>query len=171
MNNAKSRVKFLRNRVFVIYMLIVLAAVIFDLLGDRSFGALMLSALPVAALALGCLLVGPWLAPERRKMAFKNWLIGGVLILGVTLIFSSIGDAQAKTGELIFTYAALVLAFPSSLVLPFTVTWIGPLISNTAWIREVVVLIVCVAAGGAEWWVLNWLREKVAQRRRGSVQA
>lgn len=166
MNNPKSWTRFSRNRVLVSYVLIALLAVMFDLFGDRSFGALMISALPIAVLALCCLLVGPWLTPEKRSKAFKNWLIGAVLVLGVALVFASLGDEQAKTGELIFTYAALVFAFPASLVLPFVMTWIGPLTPNSVWIREVIVLLVCVAAGSAEWWMLNWLREKVGQRKR-----
>ncbi len=153
------------NSVLVVYALLVGAALVFDLFGDRAFGALMLAVLPISTIAVVCLHVGPWLSKKSRGTALKHWLIGVVLVLAITLLFSSLGAEQAKTGELIFTYAALTMALPLSLVLPFVMSWSEPLMSSSLTLRVVFAWAICVAAGGVEWWVFGWLRDSVGRRR------
>lgn len=65
----------------VAYGLIVSVALFIDVITDRSFGAAMLSVLPISLVAFACLLTGPWLAEECRTAFFENWLSGAVLML------------------------------------------------------------------------------------------
>jgi hypothetical protein len=148
------------------YALICAGAVGFDLLTDRSFGALMLAVLPVSLLALGCLLVGPWMQGRRRADAARNWFIGALLILLISLGFSLIGADQAKTGELIFTYATLVLVLPVSLVLPLAETVASPLLGSNVLVRIFGVWGICIALAWLEWTALSWLYGSIRQRIR-----
>lgn len=136
----------------------------FDLLMDRSFGALMLAALPVSLLALGCLLVGPWMQGVRRADAARNWFIGALLILLISLGFSLLGADQAKTGELIFTYATLVLVLPASLVLPMVETVASPLLGGNVLVRIFSAWGICLALAWLEWTALSWLYRNIRQR-------
>lgn len=136
--------------VLITYMLICTLALGFDLSTDRSFGALMLAALPISLLALACLVVGPWLEDARRSVALRAWIVGALLILVISLAFSLLGADQAKTGELIFTYAAMIMTLPSSLLLPIAGTWLAPLLGDSVIARIVAAWIVCVAAGWLE---------------------
>ncbi|MFC3379988.1 hypothetical protein ACFOLJ_29705 [Rugamonas sp. CCM 8940] len=137
----------------------------FDLIGDRSFGAFMLSILPISVISLICILVGPFLAKENRHIALKNWLVGTTLVLGVALIFSSLGEEQAKAGELIFTYAAIIMVFPSSLSFPVVLNWAEPYMKNSVMMRLACAWAFCLIAGAVQWWLLGRLRDIVSQRR------
>ena len=154
--------------VLVGYALICVLALGFDLSTDRSFGALMLAVLPMSLLALACLVAGQWLEDARRPAALRAWFVGAFSILVVSIAFSLLGAEQAKTGELIFTYAAMIMALPSSLLLPFVGTWLAPLLDGGVIVRIVVAWIVCVAAGLLQWRLLGWLHAMV--RRRMSSQ-
>jgi hypothetical protein len=142
------------------YGLIILAALGLDLITDRSFGALMLSVLPISAVALGCILVGPWLASDKRTAAFRNWLVGATVTLIIVLAFSSMGAEQAKTGELIFTYALLALALPASLILPFVINWTEFLMRDSVFLRLVFAWIITIMAGGIQWGAFSFLSGK-----------
>ena len=157
--------------VLIVYALICALALGFDLSTDRSFGALMLAVLPISLLALACLVVGPWLEDARRSAASRAWLVGALLILVVSIAFSLLGAEQAKTGELIFTYAAMIMALPSSLLLPFVGTWLAPLLGDSVITRIVAAWIVCVATGWLEWKALGWLYARVRRRMRGQLDA
>lgn len=148
------------------YALICALALGFDLLTDRSFGALMLAVLPISLIALVRLVAGPWLEPARMFSAMRDWFVGASGVLVITIAFSLLGADQAKTGELIFTYALMIMAFPSSLVLPFVTPWLEPLLGGSVVIRIVGAWIVCVAAGWLEWQLLRWLYANIQQRAR-----
>lgn len=150
--------------VLIAYALICAIALGFDLSTDRSFGALMLSVLPLSLVAMACLVVGPWLEGARRSAALRAWLVGALLILGISTAFALLGAEQAMTGELIFTYAAMIMALPSSLVLPFVATWLEPLLGGSVITRIVGTWIVCVAAGWFEWKALEWLYDWIRRR-------
>lgn len=152
--------------VLIAYALICGLAFGFDLSTDRSFGALMLAVLPISLLALVCLVVGPWLEDARRSAALTAWLVGASLILGISIAFSSLGTDQAKTGELIFTYAAMIMGLPSSLLLPFVGAWLPSLLGDNVITRIVAAWIVCVAMGWLEWKVLGWVCTRVGWHMR-----
>jgi hypothetical protein len=151
-----------------VYLLIVVVALAFDLLGDRSFGAVMLSTLPIALVAVACLLVGPWLNDDWQATAWKAWLGGAVLVLGITQGFAGLGAEQAKTGELIFTYAAILMSLPFSLLTPVVINWAEPFVRDSVVLRLIVTWIVCVLAGGVSWSALRWLSSRV-RREKGVV--
>jgi len=142
--------------VLIAYALICSIALGFDLFTDRSFGAVMLSVLPISVLALGCLVVGPWLRGERKRFALQAWFIGALQILIVSTGFSLLGADQAKTGEVVFTYAAMIMALPSSLVLPLVAIAVEPLLGGNVIVRIVSAWVVCVAMGWLEWKALGW---------------
>lgn len=146
------------------YALICAVALGFDLLTDRSFGASMLAVLPISLLALGCLLVGPWMQGGRRARAARNWLIGALLVLLISLGFSLLGADQAKTGEVIFTYATLVLVLPASLVLPLVETLASPLLGSNVLVRILSAWGICLALAWFEWIALSWLCRSIRQR-------
>lgn len=151
------------------YALICVLALGFDLSTDRSFGALMLAVLPISLLAFACLVVGPWIEGARKSTVLRAWIVGALLILAISAAFSLLGAEQAKTGELIFTYAVMVMALPSSLVLPFVATWLEPIIGGSIIGRIIGSWIVCVAAGWLEWEALGWLYAKIRRRMRRRI--
>ena len=153
--------KYLRSWALILYALIFVAALTFDMVTDRSFGALMFAVLPISLIAAVCLLAGPWFALENRSIALKNWAIGATLVLLISIAFASMGAEQAKTGELIFTYAVLIIAVPFSIVLPFVTMWLSPLLDDRVILRIVFAWVICVAAGWLEWQTLSWLRVKI----------
>lgn len=155
--------------VLIAYTLICILALGFDLLTDRSFGALMLAVLPISLVALGCLLVGPWLQGERSLIARRDWFVGALLVLLISIAFARLGADQAKTGELIFTYAALILALPGSLLLPLVAASIEPLLAGSVFMRIISTWVVCIVLGGLEWMALCWLYASVRQRIRGGL--
>lgn len=148
----------------LVYALICVLAVGFDLNTDRSFGALMLAVLPISLVALACLLIGPWLEGRRRFIAARDWLIGALLVLFISTAFALIGADQAKTGELIFTYAALIMGMPASLALPFVEMGVTPLFAGNVFVRIIIAWMVCVAAGWVEWKALSWVYTAIRQR-------
>lgn len=162
--NAKIR----KEKVLIAYVIFIAAALLFDLGSDRSFGALMLSVLPISAIAVGCLIIGPWLAKDTREVALRNWYIGGLLVLMVTMAFSTIGTEQAKTGEIVFTFAALALALPSSLILPFVMTWAEPMLRSDVIFRIAFSWSICMGAGRVQWWLLAWLHGKLQRHTSSS---
>lgn len=159
-----SRVRLQTAWVPITYALICLLALGFDLVTDRSFGALMLATLPISLVALGCLLIGPWLEGRRKFVAARDWFVGALLILLITLGFGALGVEQAKTGELIFTYAVLIMLFPASLVLPFVTMSIEPMLNSNVFLRIISGWTVCIALGWLEWKALSWLLTIIRQR-------
>lgn len=157
--------------VMVAYAVVVGLALGFDLLTDRSFGAFMLAALPISLIALTCLVVGPWLRDAGRLSALKAWLAGASLVLGISIAFSLLGSDQAKTGEMIFAYAAMIMALPSSLVLPLLATWLEPVLGGSVITRIIGAWIVCVAAGWVQWRLLEWAYAGIRQRMSGNKAA
>ena len=150
-----------------VYLFIVVFALGFDLLTDRSFGALMLSVLPISLVAFLYLVVGVWVVEENKENALKGWFAGAFLILVISITFARLGVEQAKTGEDIFTYALIILAFPSSLLLPFAEIWLSDLtIFDNVFIRIIVAWIICVVMGWFEWRILAWLHANTLQRLR-----
>lgn len=158
------KIRFATNGILALYALIVSFALAFDLLTDLSFGALMLSTLPIGLLCGACLLVGPWFERRHNRLFLRNWLIGMLFILAISLVFSNLGFEQAKTGELLATYALLVSSFPSSLALPFAMMWIESTHSNSIWLRIVFAWAVCVGMGLGEWGGLLLLGKKLRRR-------
>jgi len=152
--------------VLISYALICVLALAFDLLTDRSFGAVMLAVLPISLLALMCLVVGPWMEGARKTAALRAWFVGALSILIVSTAFSLLGVDQAKTGELVFTYAAVIMALPGSLVLPFVATWLEPLLGGSIIIRIIGSWIVCVAAGWFQWKALGRVYVVIRDRMR-----
>ncbi len=148
----------------VVYALICVLAVAFDLFTDRSYGALMLAVLPISLVALACLLVGPWLDGKRQFIAKRDWLIGALLVLFISIVFASLGAEQAKTGELIFTYAVLIISLPASLALPFVAMMVEPFLAGNVLMRIITGWAVCVVLGWLEWQALSWLYKTVRQR-------
>lgn len=149
----------------LIYLLICVFSVGLDLATDRSFGAVMLAVLPISFVSLVCLLVGPWMEGNRKLVAARAWLVGALLTLLISIAFGSLGPDQAKTGELIFTYAALIMALPASLVLPFVLLSMEALAPQNVIMRIVASWAVCVAAGWLEWIALTWLCSTIHQRK------
>jgi hypothetical protein len=153
-------------QVLIGYVLICGLALGFDLFADRSFGAVMLAVLPISLLALGCLLIGPWLENKRKLRALRSWFIGASLILSISIAFTLLGPEQAKTGEAIFTYAAMIMALPGSLVLPIIATAIEPLLAGNIIVRIFSAWIVCAAAGYVQWKAFSWIDTAIRQRAR-----
>lgn len=139
------------------YALIAILAITFDLATDRSFGAVMLAVVPISVVALVCLLVGPWLEGESRRAAWKAWLVGAGLVLLITTGFALLGASQAKAGELVFTYAAMLMALPASLVLPFAAGWADPLLGGNVLARILAMWAICAVSGALQWKALVWL--------------
>lgn len=154
-----------RPWVLIGYGLTVALALAFDVLADRSLGALMLSVIPISIIAAFCLISGPWLRPDRQASALRLWMIGAALVLCIALLFSSLGVEQAKTGELILTYAVMAMAVPSSFVLPFAVMLTGSWLAEHAFLRIVYMWIVGVAVGWIQWQILCWLRRTIQRRQ------
>lgn len=150
------------------YAAIFLLALGFDLLTDRSFGALMLAVLPISLVALGCLLVGPWQQGTRNAAAAKCWFVGALLVLLISIAFALLGTVQAKTGELLFSYAILILAFPASLLLPVAAMLIEPMATGSVFLRIVTTWLLCLGLGWLEWKALCWLYANIRQRIRGA---
>jgi hypothetical protein len=84
----------------------------------------------------------------RKRIAARVWFVGYLLVLVISILFSLLGAEQAKTGGLIFAYAAMIMAFPSSLVLPFVVIWFEPLLGSHVVTRITTAWLVCAGAGG-----------------------
>lgn len=143
---------FYNFRIFLyLYIVIISVAFLVELLGDRSFGAVMLSSLPIALLALLYLLVGPWLSKAGKKAAFGCWIVGALIILLIGIFFIQLGREQARDGELLFTYAILIMSFPASLLLPFAVMLTERIISGDIIQRVAFSWIICVLAGALQW--------------------
>lgn len=143
---------------------IMLIALSMDMLGDRSFGLVMVATIPVALVAMGCLLIGPFVSASGQRRALGNWLASAGLVLTMALMFYSRGAEQAKDGELIATYACLLMSFPASLTLPFAMDWGEPLLQGRRFLALFVMWGFCVAAGGILWMLLTALRRHFVRR-------
>lgn len=161
------RVESVPNALFA-YAIVCIFALGFDLLTDRSFDALMLATLPISVIALGCLIVGPWLNGNSQTGAKIGWVIGAVLIFLTSIAFALLGAEQAKTGEVIFTYAVIVLALPGSLALPFFEAFFftGSAFENV-FLRIGSAWSVCFAIGWIEWTAVGSLRSNMRRHRLG----
>lgn len=140
----------------ILYLLLVLATLSFDLLADKSFGALILSILPIALIVFFLLIVGQSMEMNRRYIAIRDLILGAVLILIITSTFCLLGDEQAKTGELIFTYAMLIACMPISFALPFLIEPLGAWFVNNPLIRIILTWMICMGLGWTEWKFLSW---------------
>lgn len=147
------------------YAVIFALALGFDFLTDQSFGAVMLAVLPISLVALICLLAGAFMKGAHKIDALFCWFVGATLILIVSMKFCSLGADQAKTGELIFTHAAMIMALPSSVVLPFVATWLEPLVGGNIMIRLGGAWLVCIGAGWLQWGAFGWMRSGMKERR------
>lgn len=150
----------------VTYAVICVLALGFDLATDRSFGALMLAVLPISLVSLICLFVGPWLEYRRKTAVLRDWFVGALLVLLIAIGFGSLGPDQAKTGELVFTYAVLTMAFPGSLALPFATALMEPLLAESVFMRMLAAWVLCIAFGLLEWVILTLLYVPIRQRVR-----
>lgn len=148
-----------RNRGLATVALILGVALVFDLSTDRSFGAMMLSSLPISLISLFYLLCGPFFNEKGRRIAAINFTTGSFLILLITILFSLLGESQEKTGELIFTYAELILSFPASLSGPIISTWFEPILRNNFGLRITCSWVVGIAIAAIQWRILRWLRK------------
>lgn len=164
MNALICRIRDLKNRGTLTFALILIIALIFDLANDRSFGAVMLSILPISLISLICLLAGPFSSKEIRRIAQVNWAIGSILILLITFIFSLLGEEQEKAGELIFSYAVLILAFPLSIIYPVISNWLEPILRDSFILRLICGWTVAIVAGALQWHAISWLRETAIRR-------
>ena len=153
----------------VIYAFIFVLALGIDLLTDRSFGALMLAVLPMSLIALVNLIAGPWQKGMYKVAALRAWTVGSVLILIISIAFSLLGVDQAKTGELVFTYAAMIMSFPGSLVLPLAATWTERMFETHVIGRIFGAWALCAAAGWVEWTALGWLYARIQQQMRKQI--
>lgn len=140
------------------YLLVCVGAISFDLRTDRSFGATMLATIPLAAVAITCLLVSPWVKDPLRLSLWRSWCGGALLLLVITLFFSTLGFEQARTGELILTYALLILAFPVSLAIPIIDAAVGSALPGSTVLRVILAWTVTVALAYFEWRALTRLR-------------
>jgi hypothetical protein len=145
-----------------VYGFMLAVAVAFDLLSDRSHGAILLSTIPISVLAILCLLIGPWLSGRFRRVAWRGWAAGSIINLAIVLWFSGLGAEQAKVSELVFTYAVLIGSLPGSLVMPFGLSWLEPLLRDHLTLRLLAAWTLCVMGGLATWSCLRWI-----SRRRG----
>lgn len=102
-----------------LYLSIGIIAIAFDIFGDRSGGAVSLASIPIAALAMGCFLIGQFCKGPLSKLLFVNWLFGAILVFAGLIYIGIHGASALKDGELVFTYAMLMIAPPASFVLPF----------------------------------------------------
>ena len=123
----------------------------------------MFAVLPISLIALACLIVGPWYRDIRKSIALSGWLVGTALIMLISIMFSLLGADQAKTGAVLFTYAALLMALPGSFLLPFVVAAVGPLRfgGESSVCYVVVAWSISMVIGGLEWKVLEWVYARI----------
>lgn len=146
------------------YLVVCLAAVTFDLRTDKSFGATMLSTIPLAIIAVACLFASAWANDASRLSLWRAWCGGALLLLLITLMFSIRGVEQEKTGELIFTYALLILAFPASLAIAFTEAALGSALPASTMVRVLLFWGMGVALAYLQWRALIRLRAIIRRR-------
>ena len=141
------------------YAAVVFVAVIFDVVTDRTFGALVVATLPIGAIAQLCLLFGPWTTKQRSTLLI-GWALGMALILGFTVFFAARGAEESKVAETIFAYAGLVAAFPTSLIYPIAAANADSagLMPAHPIARVVATWIFVVGAGSAQWWLIASMR-------------
>lgn len=147
-----------------IYIGIVLVAVVIDLATDRSGGAISIATLPIALVAASYFLAGQIKAGVERRRQFVSWLLGALLVFLGLVVFAARGGDASKDGELIFTYAMLLVAPPASLLLPFS-----PLNStghalNDVLLRSLSGWIFCIVLGVIQWFAVRWLSAKLRNR-------
>ena len=147
-----------------IYILTFIFALVFDLLTDRSFGALMLSVIPISLVALFRLLLGPWLKGRKKVAAARDWFCGVVLVFSISILFASLGPEQAKTGEIIYNYALLLIGFPGSLINPFVQIFLEPILGGGVFIRIFYSWLICLVLGWLEWRALVWIYAAIRLR-------
>jgi hypothetical protein len=154
----------LNLKIPLIYVLICVIALLFDFLTDRSFGALMLSVIPISLVALTRLLLGPWLKGREKGVAARDWFCGAVLVFAISVLFASLGSEQAKAGELIYTYGVLLIGLPGSLMHPFVQIAIEPILGDGVFFRIFYMWLICLVLGWLEWRALDWIYAAVRLR-------
>lgn len=156
MNNAKPRRLTELTWPVILYLLLILSTTIFDLLTDKTLGALVLAILPIALIVFFLLIAGQGMETSKRYFVVRDLILGATLILIITIVFCSLGDAQARTGELIFTYAMLISCMPVSIALPFLSEPLGSLLIDKPLIRIIFTWLICMGLGWIEWKLLSW---------------
>ncbi len=161
----KSTSLYRRYAVLAIYAMIGLVAIIVDLLTDRSGGAFSLGTLFIAFVAATCFFVGQFTARSDVQWFLLNWVLGAGLVLLGLFAFAMKGGEAPKEGELIFTYAMLLIAPPASFVLPFVPSNSVGYALNDVMSRSMVVWVSCLGAGGIQWTIVRWLMLHFRGRR------
>ena len=157
MNNANPCRPAKITRPTILYLLLIISTVVFDLLTDKTLGALMLSILPIALILFFLLIIGQSMEASKKYFVIRDLILGAILILLITIIFCSLGDEQVKTGESIFTYAMLISCMPISIALPFLAEPLGSWFINKPLIRIILTWLICMGLGWIEWKLLSWL--------------
>lgn len=148
-----------RHAATLLYVAIVFLAAMSDAFtADGTHGALILSTLPIAVIGLINGLIGPWLGADARRVAKRAWITAALLLIAIFAVFAHSGIEAARTGELILTYACVVLALPSSLALPFMLEWTGSWIDGGTWTRVLVMWSCTVLLGAINWRLSAGLR-------------
>lgn len=157
-----------RHAATLLYVGIVLLAAMSDAFtADGTHGALILSTLPIAVIGLISGLIGPWLGADARRVARRAWITAALLLIAIFAVFAHSGHEAARTGELILTYACVVLALPSSLALPFMLAWTGNWIDGGMWTRVLAMWLCTVLLGAINWRLSAGLRRWSGRSRPG----
>jgi hypothetical protein len=135
----------------IYYFSIVFIFSAFDAFTDRSFGALMLSVLPISLILPFLLIFGARSKVDKKFLLARDFAIGMLLIFTITIIFSSLGEAQSKTGELILNYALLISCAPTSILLPFAIESLPSWLMNEQLTRITSSWLICIGLGWIEW--------------------
>ena len=148
-----------RYLVLAIYAMVVLTAIVADVFTDRSGGAYSLATLLVAFVAAACFIVGQFSAKSDVKWFLSHWFLGAGLVLVGLFVFALKGGDAPKEGELIFTYAMLLIAPPASFVLPFIPSNSVGFLLNDVMLRSIVAWLSCLSAAGIQWTIVRWLMQ------------
>jgi hypothetical protein len=160
-NTSGTRVGTFARAVYWLYALVCAAALTFDLLTDRSFGATMLAVVPIAMVAAVCLVAGPWRRDSaRRSEAGRCWLASALLVLAV--MFAFLGPEQAKVGGLVFTLwsAAAVVSGVAAVADPGQS--LGPWQPDNPSVSIFCFWLGTVVLGAIEWMVLRLAARRLA---------
>jgi hypothetical protein len=141
----------------ILYFIIIFSSLLFDFFAGRTFGAFMISVIPISLILLVLLFFGPYSNLERRPLFVRDYAVGATLILIITSLFCILGGEQAKVGEVVFTYSMLIACLPSSIFLPFLVELLHPYLDNFVFLRIACAWLLCLGLGWIQWKFLAWL--------------
>ncbi|MDM0037172.1 hypothetical protein QTI33_33930 [Variovorax sp. J22P271] len=146
-----------RYAVVVTYAATAIFAVAIDQFTDQSGGALFLATLLIAFASAFCFFVGQFTRSGNWKWLYVSWLFGAILVLLGFIIFSTRGTDAPKTGEVIFTYAMLIIAPPASFALPLIPSsTIGHEFFDVIF-RSILAWAFCMIAGTIQWLMVRAL--------------